>query len=47
MKMASDKQIKKPLPSFCIYHIAGRDCFHTPVNKTASISQTTYASKSF
>ncbi len=40
MKMTSEKQIKKPLPSFCICHIAGRDCFHTPVNKTTSISQT-------
>lgn len=47
MKMASDKQIKKPLPSFCIYHIAGRDCSRTPVNKTPSISRTIYASKSF
>ena len=40
MKMTSEKQIKKPLPSFCICHIAGRDCFRTPVNKTTSISQT-------
>jgi hypothetical protein len=33
MKLTTEKQVQKPLPSFCICHTAGTNCFHIPENK--------------